>query len=509
MPTATKTKTTIPVTPLWSSPLKTTDGLDLPSKGKGVCAWIQENCVYGEGDWFGEKVQLRPWQRRFIYRLYEFYPDTGRRRYRRAVLGMAKGNGKSPIASWIGAYELLASDSASPRVIIGAASLKQANLVFGDLKTTMVESATLRPLVEPYELQVLLKDRPGVAERIAAEAGTNDGARATCFIADEVHEWLLPATSRVFMVVDGAIAKRRNAFTLGISTAGVKSESLLLSLYEHGVEVAQGSKVDDSFLFEWYEAEEGLDLDDPEQWEQAVRQANPAADDFLDVENVRHRFQTMPRFEFARYHLNRWTAAHNTWIPMETWDACGGDVVIEGGAEVWVGVDGSAKRDTTAVAVVAKDSDGNLHVSVRVFTPPPEEGQSIDPVLVTNHLRDLDRRYYVRSFNYDPHLFWPQAQTLLEEGLPMVEIPQSVGNKIDFSQALFDVVLAGRLRHGNDPELRAHAEAAVAQDRGSGWSLEKLKASRPIDALIAAAMAVQAAEQDDYGDDPGIAVFDL
>ena len=37
---------------------------------------------------------------------------------------MAKGNGKTPVASWIGAYELLGGVAVSPRVIIGAASLR-------------------------------------------------------------------------------------------------------------------------------------------------------------------------------------------------------------------------------------------------------------------------------------------------------------------------------------------------------------------------------------------------
>lgn len=461
-----------------------------------MCRWIEANCVYGEGDYFGQPVVLRPWQREFIYRLFEYYPETGRLRYKRAIFGMAKGNGKSPIAAWVGAEGLLGDSSISPRVIIGAASLKQANLVFGDLRTTM-RSPTLKPLVEPYELEVRIKDRPGVAERIAAEAGTNDGARATRFIADELHEWLLAATARVYMVVDGAIAKRINAFTLGISTAGVKGDSLLNGLYDLGVEIAKGNVTDDAFLFVWYEAAEGLDLDDPEQWLTAVHQANPAAGDFLDIENLRYRFRTMPRFEFERYHLNRWTGAHNTWIPMDVWDECGGEAVIEKGSQVWVGIDGGAKRDTTAVALVAKDEAGNLHCAVTVFRPPAEEGQSIDKNLVMAHLRELDRDYEVLSFNYDPHLFAPIAQDLMEEGLAMVEIPQSVGNKIGFSQALFDAALERRLRHGGDAELRAHADAAVALDRGSGWSLEKLKASRPIDALIALAMAVEAAQLDE------------
>src|SRR5947209_1758187 len=114
-PTATLDQTR--VLPLYSSPVKMADGRLLPSKGEAVCDWIESCCVYGEGDSFGEPVQLREFQRRFFYRLYEFYPETGLRRYKRAVLGMAKGNGKTPLAAWVGAYELCGGVNVYPRVM--------------------------------------------------------------------------------------------------------------------------------------------------------------------------------------------------------------------------------------------------------------------------------------------------------------------------------------------------------------------------------------------------------
>ena len=82
----------------------------------------------------------------------------------------------------------------------------------------------------------------------------------------------------------------------------------------------------------------------------------------------------------------------------------------------------------------------------------------------------------------------------------MVEVPQSVPRKIAYSMALFDAVMEGRLRHGGDPVLREHADSAVAQDRGNGWTLEKLKASRHIDGLVAVGMALQGALEEGGGD---------
>src|ERR1051326_3903949 len=209
MPPKTTTRSSAPThgLPLWSSPVRTADGRLLPTTGPRVCRWIETHCVYGEGDWFGQHVRLRPFQRRFIYRLYEYDPETGLRRYRRGLWGLGKGNGKSPIAAFIGAYELAGQTQLTPRVIIGAASKKQANLVFGDLYTVATTSRSLKPFLEPYKYEVHLKGAKGVAERIAAEVGTNDGARATGFIADEVHEWQNQAAG-VFAGIGGAAGER-------------------------------------------------------------------------------------------------------------------------------------------------------------------------------------------------------------------------------------------------------------------------------------------------------------
>jgi phage terminase large subunit-like protein len=478
--------------PRWSSPV-----LPWPTRGNKVIAWIEANCVYGEGDWYGQKVELREWQRRFIRRLYQYHPETRRRAYRRALFGVGKGNGKTPMASWIGAYELFRSDVPSPRVIIGAASLKQADLVFGDLKTTIVRSPSLKHFAQPYDLEVQLKDRPGVAERIAASVGTNDGARATAFIADELHEWE-GRTARVYLIVDGAIAKRRDAFTLAITTAGYDRESLLYGLYEHGVKVSKGEVDDPSFLFEWYEPhDDEVDWADSDAYDRAMQEANPAYGDFNDPESLRHRFETIPRFEFVRYHANRWTSGATSWIDMEHWDACAGEVSVEEGDACYIGIDGAAKRDSTAVVAVFPKEDGTLHVLSRVFEP---EDDLIDPNLVENYVRELCQTYEARACPFDPHLFFRSAQLLLEEGYPMEEFPQSHTRMVPASQMLYDAVMEGRLRHGGDPVLRSHADAAVARETGRGWRLDKDKATAHIDAVVALAMAVSYAEEDSSAD---------
>ena len=102
-------------------------------------------------------------------------------RYRRALLEVPKGNGKTSLAAWIGAYMLATQHSAV--IPVAAASFEQAGLLFDDLRTTVAESPTLSRVMVAYENEIQLVDGPGRASRVAAIAGTNDGQRPSTFLA--------------------------------------------------------------------------------------------------------------------------------------------------------------------------------------------------------------------------------------------------------------------------------------------------------------------------------------
>jgi hypothetical protein len=48
-----------------------------PTHGALAVRWIEDNCICGEGDWFGQLIKLRPDQKRFLYRWYEYCPNCG------------------------------------------------------------------------------------------------------------------------------------------------------------------------------------------------------------------------------------------------------------------------------------------------------------------------------------------------------------------------------------------------------------------------------------------------
>jgi phage terminase large subunit-like protein len=64
-----------------------------PTLGPVVCRWIENYLVHGEGDFLGQPFLLEAWQKKIIYRLYEYKPETGRRLVRRALIILPKGCG--------------------------------------------------------------------------------------------------------------------------------------------------------------------------------------------------------------------------------------------------------------------------------------------------------------------------------------------------------------------------------------------------------------------------------
>jgi phage terminase large subunit-like protein len=190
-------------------PLSAPKLTNAPSDGIKVIRWIEKHCRYGEGDRFGQPVRLELFQKLFLIWLFELRPD-GKRRYRRALLEVPKGNGKTPIAAWVAAYLLATQRSAV--IPVAAASYDQAELLFGDLRTAVDESPTLSPLFNTFEGEVQVADGPGRAYKVAAVAGTNDGQRPSAFFADEIHEWT-GNKARVHLVIANGAAKREGPWS--------------------------------------------------------------------------------------------------------------------------------------------------------------------------------------------------------------------------------------------------------------------------------------------------------
>ena len=83
---------------------------------------------------------------------------------------------------------------------------------------------------------------------------------------------------------------------------------------------------------------------------------------------------------------------------------------------------------------------------------------------------------------------------LAERGIPIMDFPQSNARMGPASERLHAAIVERRLTHRDDEHLNRHVRQAIARDTPRGWRLDKLKSRDNIDAVVAMAMAVEAAE---------------
>lgn len=475
-----------------------------PTLGPDVCRWIERNLVHGEGDYYGKPFKLRPWQRRFIWRAYELHPD-GRRRYRRVLLGLPKGNGKTELAAALGCAELggpvvcvgwkdckpIAGRRISPAIPVAAASFEQADILFGAART-MIKEGPLSEFFEVYDTEILVKNGPGKMTRVAAAAGTNDGARPTFLLADELHEWT-GNKERVHLVLSNGRAKRADSWELNITTAGWDARSLLGRMYAHGKRVRDGEEKDDTLLFEWFEPSGTVDLSDRAALEAAIREANPAADDFLPVDGIVARSREIPEFEFRRYHLNQWVDTPERWLPLGAWDACAKPDfgLPPDGTEIAIGFDGSYSGDSTAIVGATLEETPHLFV-IAAWEKGRDPEWKIDIPDVEQALRNACQRWRVERIGCDPYRWQRSLQVLAEEGLPIVEWPSHLAaHMVPACASFYDACVNQRLTHDGDERLTTHVSHAVVKtdSRGPRISKDHKDSERHIDLAVCAVIA--------------------
>lgn len=476
-----------------------------PGDGDDVIDFVQTFCRLTKGDEAGQPITLQGWQQQLIRDMFSLRSD-GLRQYRTALVGLGRKNGKSLIGSCLGLYGLVGDGEPGAEVYSCAGDRQQARIVFGEAKKMVQMDPDLSRELTLYKDAIEFKRTGGIYRVLSADADLQQGLNPSFVIIDEVH--VQPDEDLWNTMVLG-MGTRRQPFMVGITTAGYDEETLLGRLYKYGKRVNSGEIIDPEFFFQWWEAREGCDWHDEEEW----HRANPSmAEGTLRIEALRADARTTPEHEFRRYHMNMWTATADAWLPFGAWDACLSDRELDERLPAHVGVDVALRNDSTAVVVAQRQAD-RVVVRAKVWENPFPDGDPrhsdwrLNIFEVEEHLKELRERFPEPAceidgelkpgpeFSYDPAYFHRSAAVLEGEGLAMVEYPQHDSRMIPASQNLYQMVAEGRIAHDGDPTLKRHVENAVADQKPRGWRLTKPKGSRKkIDAAIALAIAAHRAQ---------------
>jgi phage terminase large subunit-like protein len=430
----------------------------------------------------GAPLEFTPWQRWLLGALLERRDDS-RLRFRRALIGLPRKQGKSLMGSALALYGLLAGEPGA-EVYSAAGDRQQGRIVFGEAKAQVLNSPLLSKECKVYRDAIEVPRYGAVYRVLSSDGKLQQGLNPSLVVFDELH---VQPNDDLWDALTLGSGARQDPLAVAITTAGYDLDTLAGRLYNYGKAVAAKEVDDDSFGFYWWEAKPDCDIHDRTQW----RKSNPNLSlDLLDYEDMEVSAKQTSEMAFRRFRLNQWVRTQESWLPVGAWERLIGEVVINSTDDCWVGIDMALKHDSIAVVIAQPQADGRIAVDAKIWHPDVGE---MDIASVEQHLRELHGRHKVVEFAYDPAYFQRSAEALYDDGLPMVEFPQSSSRMIPACGATYDLIVSGRVLHDGAPMFSDQVLSAAQRMTENGWRLSKGKSRRKIDAAIALCMALDRA----------------
>jgi len=219
-------------------------------------------------------------------------------------------------------------------------------------------------------------------------------------------------------------------------------------------------------------------------------EANPSSfvtDKYLDSQE--HKPGMRPNL-FKRLHKNLWVSEEDSFITDEDFRACIDYKLIKRPDKkipIWVGLDVGYRNDYTAICGVGKVNNKIFSVDHKVYIPLKTEELQFDDV--KRYLIELSKIYDIQSLYFDPYQAIQLSQDLKKEKINMVELPQTQGNCIAFSQCLFNLIKSQGINFYESEEFRLSLINCKVVYSTRGWRIVKKSGTKKIDLAISLAMA--------------------
>lgn len=501
-----------------------------PAKAERVAKFLQL-LPHTKGKWASKRdlIKLEPWQLFSVCIPFGWLlKKNGNRRYRTMLIFVPRKNGKSIIGGGLGVYMFTADGEFGAEVYSGATTEKQAWEVFRPAKQMIERTPELRDHfgVEVNASNMVRLDDGSRMEPVIGKPG--DGSSPSCAIVDEYHEH---QDSTLFDTMETGMGAREQPIMLVITTAGSSIGGPCHQLVRDSERALEGL-IDRPDL---WPALYTIDPGDDWTSELSLRKANPnygisIGEDFLLARQRDAMQSASKQATFRTKHLNEWVGAKNAWLNMLRWkEAPARKPLAElDGRPCFIGLDLASKIDIAGNVLLFPpvDGDPHWHVHGRYYLPDARvieemdsntaryrefdalglltltDGEVIDFEVIKEDLREFAGRFDVQAVAYDPWQATQLAQEMELEGLPMVEIRQTVQNISEPMKELEALTLRRILAHGDCPILTWMASNVVAKlDVKDNIYPNKERPENKIDGIVALIMALSRAIAGERGPD--------
>lgn len=234
--------------------------------------FIEKYCKHSKGKWAKKPIVLELWQKAFLSCLFGILRKSDNlRRFRRAILFVARKNGKSLLSAGIGNYCFMADCEGGAECYSVATQREQAKIIWNESRSMIKKSPVLCKRAKCLIGEIKFGDN--VYKPLASDSNNLDGLNTHFAGLDEIHAW---KDQNLYDVILNSISAREQPIILSISTMGTVRENVFDDLYDECERIINGyfdktGYKDDSVLPIIYELDSRSEWTDPTKW----RKSNP------------------------------------------------------------------------------------------------------------------------------------------------------------------------------------------------------------------------------------------
>jgi phage terminase large subunit-like protein len=476
-----------------------------------------------KGEYAGKPFNLQPFQAFLIYVLFGWKrKDTGKRRFTKAYVEIARKNGKTELAAVIALYMLMFDGEQGAEVYTAATKRDQAKICFDACKVmgryAQKDSKRVNKALNIYKHNIHIDSTNSKLEPLGADSDTLDGLSPSCAIVDEYHAH---KDDTVLKVLETGMGGRTQPLLFVITTAGFNINGPCYQ-YRKVCEDILAGRVDDPSTFALiYSLDEGDDWNDSDNWQKA----NPNIGETPSLEwmEAAHRRAqnegATAEIQFKTKNLNYWTTVSETWIPDDVWMSCAGEVnpVALHGRTCFGGLDLASTRDICALSLYFPSDHPDDPGQVLMWYWIPQDNADARsrrdrvPYLdwiregyieatdgnVTNYeyikarIIDLMELYNIQTIGYDRHNASQLVIDLTEQGVKMGPFGQGYISMNAPTKELEKLAFEGKINHGGCPVLRWMASnVQIKTDPAGNIKIDRGKSREKVDGMIALVMAL-------------------
>lgn len=462
-------------------------------------------CHVSNDGYYGKPFLLEPFQRDNIWKpLFacgKMTTDGFKRKYRRAIIGLPSGFGKTELAAALVLVISTMEVIHNGQYGVVASSKDQVRNIFEKIATMIKLNDTWSQQWQIGKDVITHKETGAKIMVFPNKADALESWHLNVVIFDELH------TYKDSKVWDAGVKGQKvlnNPLAIGITTAGDSREGFLWDTLEKADD-------DSSMYLYWLGLDDNADINKRKSWEPLLCASWVSWESIQD-----QRGSATSKRSFERYTANRFPrdkSEYSCFTSNQLNTCYRGRNNFDLNKPFAIGIDGATAGDSFAIVAYqeSKTAKGKTvgYTKEWVFDTPDEELGHYDLNQIIELLVWLDSEYRPEVIGIDPNrLIVMDSQLQKVHGIETVSFAQNNPTMCQATSLVMQAIKGRSLKINKCPKLKEHLSNTVELDRepfGSRFGKNKKKSK--IDAAIALAIAMLAYHKLVAGQDEYVATF--